>query len=213
MAFDSSKPADNQKIRLGPTDIRDNFSAIESGDSTFNPAWINLIDSGTVANQASMGRVYGDIDNGSNIELHYVNDNGDRVQLTQDGKLGSEGTDIYANSISLDGGATSFDKDQTITAWGYFNSSGVFQFGKNMENATPGATGFYTVSTTAIMSDANVGVFGIVADTADALGRNLYVQSVPSLAASKVSFTIKIVNSSNGAALNRNFYIMIVGGL
>lgn len=42
MAFNNALPADTTKLRVGPSVIRDNFVAIEDGDSSFKPVKINF---------------------------------------------------------------------------------------------------------------------------------------------------------------------------
>lgn len=46
MSYDANQPADNAELRNGPSLIRNNFQAIEDGDSSFKNKIINLTEQG-----------------------------------------------------------------------------------------------------------------------------------------------------------------------
>lgn len=213
MTFDVAKPANDQKIRNGPLDIRNNFTAIVNGDSSFTPAIINLPDQGAPPGAlAGSGRIFTDTNSGLYPELHFQDENGGFVQITEDANLGSQTTSVLCQDISLNGGTVAFDKNQFITAWGYFNTAGILQTGKNMVNATSIATGQWRIKTTAIMTTADVGISLTPYIHTSSNPASADILLAPSIAAGVVSFDIE-TRVRDGNQRNIAFYVLVVGGL
>lgn len=221
MAFDVTKPADTQKIRLGPADIRANFAAIQTGDSTFLPDWFNLaVQGGDPGALASAGRIYTKVGTGPDPDLYYQDASGNVIAITQNGSLGGASVDLTTNSITIGPNSTLIEENQFIVAWGKFNSSGTFVNGVNM--ATTGgtanpSTGVYNVDVNADkLFTADYSVYGSCIDTS-ASSSTSYRGVVPNLIPAPVPATpttIQIhIRSGNGLTGNIDFFfVYVVGG-
>lgn len=214
MTFSTAKPADTQKIRLGPQDIRDNFTAIVNGDSSFTPATINLDKQGSAPTALSdVGIVFAsEIGSGSYTELYFKNENDSLVQLTQDDTLGSETTDIYAQSIRLDtdSSAVTFGVNNMIVASATVASDGTLTNGLNVASSSKTATGRYTVNVTAdVLLNANYRVIA----TCNTDGRQINVETKPTpVGATVTAVTLATRLSSTGNYGDSGFDIIVIGG-
>ena len=213
MAFDVTKPADNQKIRLGPADIRDNFSAIITADDTFIPTAINFTKRGAdPAVLADAVKVYVKADASTDPELFARDEDGNIIQLTEEGKLGGQSTGLWTNGISFDAGVTTIQKNQQIMAWGYFNgTTGATLTSVNMASCTRNSAGDYTVLTSAVFQNVNVCVMLTQLQISSDKGGSISVKTAVSYAANQITIPVEIKNRS-GSSTDANFYIMVLGG-
>jgi len=217
MAFVPGEPQDTTKIRDLGAVIRPNWSAIQTADSSFKPYAINLIER-TSAGQPADPTAIADTfiifskDDGANAEFYGIDEASNVIQLSQDGSMGSSSTSIAASSITFDAASFSCDNRNLVTAWGYFNSGGVFQHGQNMATAAmPNpSTGVYNVETTAVFTTANVGVNLTTFRPGSSTPAGINLVTVPSLAASKISFQLETKDRS-GSHVNLAFYVSIIG--
>lgn len=217
MTFSNAKPADNQKIRLGPQDIRDNFTAIENGDSSFSPAKLNMAKQGAAPTAiADVGLVFAsEIGDGSYTELFFKNENDSLVQLTQDNTIGAETANFYGASIRLDNDASAvtFGVNNMIVAQGTVSSAGVLQPGSvNIDSAAKGGTGIYTVNITAdaLLND-NYRVIATVFDTTTSSLRNIHCTAKPSVVGG-VATTLGFVIRGSSNAHDEQFDLIVIGG-
>lgn len=208
MAFDKTKPANTQKIRLGPGDITANFAAIEEGDTTFNPAKVNLaVQGGDPGALAANGIIYTKIDSGANPELHHQNAAGDVVQLTEDANLGSQTTDIYAQTVSFDGGTFTNNQNAMVSAWADAKSGGGTNAAYEL-TVVRNSKGDYTATFTTPMASANYVVVGTVAVNVTR-ARVLYVYSQT---ANDFSVRVQAINASAGSYEDLDFMVSVFGG-
>lgn len=219
MAFNKAEPQDTTKIRNLGTVIRPNWVAIEEADSSFLPWAINLGNRNVYAPSndptsiADTSIIYCKSD-GSNPEAHIIDTSSQVIQITQDGSLGSSSTAIKASSITFDNASISVDNRNCVTAWGYFNSSGVFQYGQNMATASSPnpSTGVYNVETTAVFTTANVGVSLTTFRPGSNTPAGINLVTAPSLSGSKIIFQLETKNRS-GSHVDLAFYVLIVGAV
>ncbi len=220
MAFDKAEPQDTTKIRNLGVVIRPNWVAIEQADDTFRPIALNLQnrtpdpsanDPGTLANTS---KIYVKDDSAANPELFSKDGSGNIIQMSEVGKLGSKNTAMAASNITFDDAGFSVDNANIVTAWGYFNSSGVFQHGQNM--ATAGSphpsTGVYNLITTAVFNNSSVGVSLTTFRPSSSTPASINLVTVPSVAANKVSFQVE-TKKRDGSHANLKFYCLIIGGI
>ncbi|NIP43257.1 MAG: hypothetical protein GWO08_07780 [Gammaproteobacteria bacterium] len=130
MAYDKTKPADDDKISTSAGNLRDNFAAIEDGEVEHVAVQVTRQSSAPTPSLASnAGMVYGlekTQDDGSttSTELIYEDEDSNTTQLTFGGKYlfprafgeidGSAGTLVANTGYNIDSGNTAFDTDPGI---------------------------------------------------------------------------------------------------
>jgi hypothetical protein len=215
MTFSTLKPADNQKIRLVPQDVRDNFTAIVNGDTSFTQDIANLAVQGAdPAAFAASTRVYSKIGNGANPELFERNAAGDVVQITQDTKLGSDTTPLLGSSIQLDTSTpiVTFASANMIVACGRITSAGVLTYGVNMTSG--GVSGNeYTVSVNAdVLVNANYCVIATCASANTSSERIINITAQPAPVAGNPTLIKLAIVSGSGSSRTEAINIIVVGG-
>ena len=235
MAFDKTLPTNSTKIKNYPTVLTNNFAGIQTGDETFKVWQLNFADRNQVAGAPPPTQdptriddtmiVFSKDDPDGETELFIIDDRStaNNFQITQNGALGSTTTPLNGSSLSMDVDATTgltYVDGQFITAYGFFNSAGILQFGKNM--ATSGTpkpfTGEFNIDVNAdVLQNANYIVNGTVktnqASTSGSV-RAIEARLVPAPVASTVT-TIKVQIRSSSGTTNSSysgFYITICGG-
>jgi hypothetical protein len=219
MTFDTSKPADNQKIRLGPQDIRDNFTAIQAGDSSFTPEKINLNKQGAAPTAiADVGLVFAsEIGDGSYTELFYKNENDSLVQLTQDSTIGAETANFYGASIRLDtdASAVTFGVNNMIVAQGTINADGTLAAGSvNIASSSKAVSPdhLYTVNITAdVLLNDNYRVMVTPFDVVNKVRSAVVVSKPTPVGGMVTAITLNIVAESTSQR-QCQFDIIVIGG-
>jgi len=191
MAFDPSKPADDEKIRNLGTVIRANWQGIEQAESSFKPYALNFVDRNTIgggvpaqpAKIAGTGQLYSKQNGASTkVELFYLDNAGtpNEVQLTTDGELGV--TTQNVQFLALNDGTRTFDKDDFLSVWGYIT----FDAGINIVANVGSNCTITKASNTQIdvafganynMSSANYLVIPFIQTTVGAASDSLFVGS------------------------------------
>lgn len=221
MTFSTLKPADTQKIRLGPQDIRDNFTAISTGDTSFTQDIANLAVQGAdPAALAAAGRLYTKVGSGPDPDLYYRDASGLITPITEEGNLGSQTTSLYVNAISYDGGALTLTQNNFIIAHGKFDSSGVLQYGLNMvTSGTPYvSTGLFNIDVNAdILINSSYIVIGnvVYSSSTNSSVRALMPRLMPAPVPATVT-TIQVEVRKDGTPGRTNdfdsFFVAIIGG-
>jgi len=230
MTYDKTLPTNTTKIRNYPTVLTDNFAALEEGDISLKHWQVNFIERnavpGPISNDPTRADntmiLYSKQDGAGETELFVIDDRNPAnvTQLTEEGALGSTSTQVNANGVAFDVDATTgltYVDGQFIVAYAHYNSSGVFQYGKNMATSgTPHpATGKYNVDVNAdVLQNGNYVVVGNVRGTTLSSGNSARALNVPSAPAPVASTptTIGIETRREGGLTNHGFFIMICGG-
>ncbi len=216
MVWLKDQPTTATKISQLATILTDNWNGIQNGEVPF----VNL----RLTDQADPGRndlyswLYAKDPGTSIFELHFEdNENpANVIQLTSGGSLGSTSTPILASQIGLSSSLNYVD-GQFVTAYGYFNSLGVFQYGKNMAtNGTPHpSTGLFNVDVDAdILINLNYIVTGIVFQGGLSSGtsaKSVNARTLPAPVAATAT-TLEIEVRQEDGRVNFPFMIMICGG-
>lgn len=216
MTFSPAKPADEQKIRLGPGDSRDNFSAIVTGDTSFTPAKVNLAVQGAdPAALAANAIIYSKIVTGPDAELHMEDSTGNVIQMTDQGDLGSINQSLAASTISFDATtpAMTFGINQMVMATATVSATGSLTNGVNVTSSTRTSNpGQYTITVAAdVLLNDNFRVIGMVDNPTSNSIRQLQMRVKPSVvAATPTVIPLRVVGDS--ALHNEPFDVIIIGG-
>lgn len=155
MAFDSTEPTDTAKIRNLGTLIRANFSAQLSGDTSYNPTYINLATTSNPTATADMYRVYSK-DVASKAELHGRDEDGNVIQFTTAGKLGNTSLQTLTSGLSYNNSYFNL-QDSHATAWGVCSNGTSLATGYKLASISV-ASNLYTCTFSSSLSDANYAV-------------------------------------------------------
>jgi hypothetical protein len=215
MAFDKTLPSNSTKIRNYPTVLTDNFSAIQQGDDTLQYWQTNYIDRDNVAGAPPPTQdptrnddtiiVFSKTDTASELYvMDAVSPTANIIQLTEDGRLGSDSTNISLNRFTFDKGTTNYDKQNIVNAYGnVISGSLVGGFGCSVAS---GGTGNIDVTFSTARASGN---YVVVATVVSSGGSRRYIGINNKVAG---SFRITTLNSS-GSAQNNDVSFMVIGGL
>jgi len=107
LVYDNTKPSDDVELKDISLQTRPNFQAIQSGDPSFSQDQINISNRTTLPDDndpetpVGMSRVYAKEDGEGNIELFTRDTQGNIVQLTEGGRIGSRNTVLSCSNISF----------------------------------------------------------------------------------------------------------------
>lgn len=211
MAFSPSLPADDAKIRDFPQQMRDNFTAIDTGDTSFAPDKLNLSVQGGDPTLLNNSIILYSKDSSSESALYAKNDANDTLQLTDQEYLGGASQKIKAASIRFGSGTVDNTQTAMCTAWGIFTSGGATTAAYNCSAATNGGTGLYRITFGTTLSNAN---YAVVCTSQKAVADdNCRVINVVNSSKTTTRFDIEIRRASDGVVQNQAFSIMVFGGL
>lgn len=133
MAWDKDEPAEDRRINESDALIRANWSAIEEGGVPYDYIKMKSYKIGdTVIDpyaDSGFTRLYCKDVTANSItkpELHFMDEDGDIVQITQQGDIGNgnwlvdSSGNLQANSITFDGGTNSYGQDSISWSWVYW---------------------------------------------------------------------------------------------
>jgi len=221
MAWDSSLPANDEKIRNLGVVIRPNWQSIEQGEDAnpmagtasylqqYSSAYIER--NGRAANndpttEAETFFMYCKQDANGVAEGHVKDPAGNVIALTEAGKLGNRATAFYMDSFAFDTDAARVNNENNIVvAWGYINSAGTLQYGSGIASGFKTATGRYTINwTTDRFANTNYSVAilceGNVSGSWDGSTKTVS------------QFKIQTRNVSAGDSKDSGFFVIAVGG-
>jgi hypothetical protein len=220
MAWDSSLPANDSKIRNLGIEIRPNWTSIEQGEDAnamastasylqqYSSAYIER--NGRAANtdpttEADTFYAYCKQDANGVAEGHSKDPAGNVIAITEAGKMGNRATNFYMNSFAFDTTAARVNNQNNIVAaWGYFNSSGVLQYGSGIASGSRSSTGIYTINWTASrFANANYAVTGIGS------GNTSFSHGSTRTTA---QFGLQVRSVSSGDLKDAAFFVQAVGG-
>lgn len=156
MAFDATEPADNTKIRNLGLVLRSNFSAMETGDTSYNPIAVNLATTSDPSATSNMYRLYSK-DVSSVAELHGIDENGNVIRFTTGGDIGSTGENLRTKGISFDN-SFFYNRDALCTAWAASTNGTSKAYGYQISTITKNGAHLYTATFSSALSDANYAV-------------------------------------------------------
>ena len=116
--YDSSKPIASDPVSASR--LQANFKAIEQGNVNHEKLTLAKVTSAPSAVTDKM-RIYGFED--TQTEAYARGADGNIIQLTQDGRLGSDSTKVAFDTLSHDDGTTLFNELNMISEWGTFTAS------------------------------------------------------------------------------------------
>jgi hypothetical protein len=213
MAWATGQPADGSKIRNFPQLTRDNFAAIEDGDTSLEYTFVNLSEQGSPPSDlANDIRVYGAAGT-TYTSLFAHNENGDDIQITDDAFLGANTQSLALQDLSFDisNANKTLDANFIPHAYGHFSSGGTLTAAKsaNIASVALSDTSLYTITTEAIFANANALCIATPYGTDKTLAA-----VVTTITESGGALTIKIRirnqdNSSNASACQ----FMVLGGM
>lgn len=217
MAWVSGQPADGSKIRNFPELTRDNFTAIEDGDTSLEYTFLNLSEQASPPSDlASDIRLYGAAGT-TYTSLFAHNENGDDIQLTDDNLLGATTQSLALQDLTFDTSDSKYTLDGNFIchAYGAFNAAGTKNaLSKNISTTSySGGSERYTVVTEAIFANSNA----ICIVTPSARGKTIAPEIV-SLSESGGALTI-IIKMWNASGVDSNqadtsgAHFMILGGM
>lgn len=214
MAFSPSLPADNSKVRNFPSEIRDNFTAIDNGDDSFAPDRLNLSVQGSNPTLLDNAIILYSKDSSSESALYAKNDADDVIQMTDQEYIGGASQKMKAVSIRFGTGTIDNNQNAMCTAWGRFNTSGGTVAAYNCTAART-STGFFTITFDTAMANANysVVVHSMATATLDEFTTLASVRKYSTNAPTTTAFKIKIVDTPNYSPINAEFSIMVFGGV
>jgi hypothetical protein len=154
MAFSPSLPADDAKIRDFPQQMRDNFTAIDNGDTSFAPDKLNLSVQGSDPSLLNNAVILYSKDSSSESALYLKNDADDVLQMTDQEYLGGASQKMKAASIRFGAGTIDNNQNAMVNAWGRFNSAGTLSAGYRITTSRD-TQGIYSVAFTSAMANTN----------------------------------------------------------
>lgn len=227
--WDSDIPSNSVKIRNLGSDIRSNLKALEQGEdsnamvqtaSFLQQYSVALIERNGRANnndpttEADTFFTYCKQDANAVAEGHFKDPAGNIIPVTEDGKLGSRATDLYAESIAFQASPSlSFNEDNFVTALGSFTQAGsgnpcTINFAKGITSVV------YTASNTLTITwDTNrfqtsnyaVAFTGVVALPTQAFAATVQSQNT-------TTCVLRIYSTSGFSVTPTSFMIMAFGG-
>lgn len=210
--FNFDNPLDTVKIRNLPSNIRNNFQSQKNGGSSFVMGRANLFTSSTPSTQASMIRLYGKSD-GSNVELNVKDEQGNAYQITENGKLGSQGTQQLTSGISFDD-SYFYTASNFVAARAHIGSTAAVTMADGISSATNPSTGKYTV----VVDSGRLQVddYEVHVQCRSVSESALYVAVVavkPTVnPATTTTIEVYVWNAVAGALADKRFDIIVVGG-
>lgn len=217
MAFLATEPQDTTKIRNLGTVIRPNWSAIQTGDSTFKPYALNLIErtsvpvAGDPTAIADTFIIYCKDDPDGNPEFFGIDAGSQVIQLTQDGAIGSSTTKLSGSSITFDKGVTTMSKDQQVSGW--LRVSGAGAVVASSQNLTPAndltvtrvSAGLYTIGFT--VAPVTTDFVGMATCANTSSRRSISCENYTA-----TTFQVRIYSNSTGSNEDEPFQVIVFGG-
>jgi hypothetical protein len=157
MAFSPSLPADDAKIRDFPQQMRDNFTAIDNGDTSFAPDKLNLSVQGANPTLLDNAVILYSKDSSSESALYLKNDADDVIQMTDQEYLGGASQKMKAASIRFGSGTVDNAQTNMVTAWARFNSGGTLSAGYRITTSRD-SQGIYSIAFSPALSNTNYAV-------------------------------------------------------
>ena len=209
MAFDKAEPQDTTKIRNLGVVIRPNWVAIEQADSTFRPIALNLQDrtplvaSNDPASIAGTSIIYVKQDGAANPELYSEDGSANKIQMTEDGRLGGPATNFKINKYRFAAGTVDYSVNNIVSAMVRWNSAGtaLSSFGCSIVKTS---TGLYTVTLATARVNTNYWPVACAFDEGNSRCAKIAITST-------TKFTIRIVND-NGSNRDTGGFCHVVGG-
>jgi hypothetical protein len=126
MTWNASFPLDNTKLRLAPSGLRGNFNAIQQGNVPMRR--VKLAEQASdPTREADRGFIYTKEDaSTTTTELWYINDNNpaSKVQLTQDGFVGSPTSRFIVQDIFTTTSTIANNQNGFVSAWATVAATG-----------------------------------------------------------------------------------------
>ena len=146
MAFDKTQPTNQTKLRNVGTVIRPNWVAIEEADESFKPYAINFTNRNPLAASNDPSAIddsyilYSKQSEEGEPELYGIDQEGNVVQITDQGSLGGPETAIRAVKIQFSDSDVEYDRNSLTHTYGRFNAAGTLLYGKgcNTERISTG---------------------------------------------------------------------------
>lgn len=219
MAWSNSTPTTSTKIRNLPAILTANWIAIEQNDSgvvdgSLNQWAIHLIDRSTIGGDDTpvrldnVGQLYCRND-GSLNELYFEDSKSptsNKIQLTKDGKLGSDVTALQTSNIQFSTETATYASTNMVAFWGTITSAGAVVASSGGFTSAKTATGTYEITFSTAQSSGNYGVSGSVDTSADTTAdRNITYYTKTT-----TSFFIKI-KDVNGVDTDGPFTFIVLG--
>lgn len=215
MTFNAALPAPSTKLR-NVSVITDNFSAILTGDSSFEPYAINLVnrDSIPLGDPAAIATSYilfGKEDPDGNVEFFGIDPDSNVIQITQAGALGSSTTKLSGSSITFDKGVTTMSKDQQVSGW--LRVSGAGAVVAASQNLTPAndltvsrvSAGLYTIGFT--IAPVTTDFVGMATCANTSSRRSISCENYTA-----TTFQVRIYSNSTGSNEDEPFQVVVFGG-
>lgn len=221
MVWNASRPADSDRIRLSASLLRDNFSAIETGNVPYTT--LTLTQQGSLPAAPSAVRLYGfGSGESGQTELTSINSAGVPVILTTGGKVGASTQQAVFSEITTGlarvQGLT-FDNfyvytpSLMITARATSSAGGTTSMSVNMTIARTGV-GRYTLQVPAgILTVDSYQVFCQPRYNGATDSVFIDVVSKPSInPAAQTNIPIEMIYRADGSKVDSGFDVMIIGG-
>lgn len=205
MAFDSTEPADTTKIRNLGTVLRANFAAQLTGDTTYNPTYVNLAATSNPTATADMYRMFSK-DVSSKAELHGRDEDGNIIQFTSAGKLGNTSLQTLSSGLSYDDSYFNL-QDSHATAWGASTNGTSLAYGYKISTIAKDGSDVYTCTFSSSFSDAQYVAIPVAFDTGDGTA---YTAQILSKAAG--SFTYCFKSGFPATNKNQSAHMLVVFG-
>lgn len=123
MSYDNNQPANNAQLRNAPQLIRDNFQAIQAGDSSFKPDKINFGQQGGNAAAIASTYVMFSKSDGGNTELFGINPSSNVYQFTRGApNIAANGELFLPGGLYLKWGSSAFVTTATTQAITFSNA-------------------------------------------------------------------------------------------
>lgn len=213
MVWNEEEPSNATKIRVYPQVLTDNWKAIQAGEDSLQFRATNFLDRSEAPETPPVDPVRIDDtmilfskNDGTNTEFFIENDQNpsDIMQLTQAGSLGSDTTNIIANSISLDDGSTTITGTTQVSGWAKISSAGSITSGSG-DLTVSGSGGLYTVGF--VVAPVTTTFVGLVTINNTTSRRSVSVQNY-----SATDFDVRIYSNSTGNNEAEAFQVVVFGG-
>jgi len=224
MSWNKGLPGNSEKIRNLGIVIRPNWEAIEEGDDVGVSDMLQMrsvqLDNrtGLAANlnpitNAGTHYLYSrDFEVDGTQEAFMKDSAGNIIQLSEDGNLGSTGTNFFMNQFAF-GTSTDrvFNENNMIPAWGFVTSAGALSYSQGVASVSGPSSSQYTIT---LSADVVATTSYIVLVTCFDTSRFAVVQdSFAFTAGATPQFVIRtFTTSGTGSASNSDFMFMVIGG-
>lgn len=220
MAYDKTKPANSDLISDSAADLRANFSAIETGDSSLLQDAINLQEQGSNPSAitgstaaAKAFRLYAKTDSDSGqTEFFGIDDGGNVLQFSEGGYLGARDMQAILQDITI--GSNSFVNNQNNFVWAYGRvpaGGGAVTGGQGLGTATE-SSGTYTIpfsGKTPSNTNYTVMAVGTTGTTHNRTANVVYGSQTTGQFQVRIQ---RIGASSSSFDSTTDFYVMVAGG-